>query len=272
MHAYEISARLSSMVPTPRMSFLERLWKAMAGLMVLALVSCATTSTKDRELAKYRLRIGTAYLETGDYPAALRELLLAEKLDPKNEMIQNNLGLTYFFRERYDLAAEHLKRAVELKPTFTEARNNYARVLIEQAKYEEALKELKTVLDDLTYSDPAKAWVNVGLAYFNKGDFAQAKNALATAIQIDRNHCLGQTLYGRSLLELGELTAAARALDNAVVVCRPSKFDEPHYYSGLTYYKLGKTSAAIARLEEVIKLYPQGQYAKKAESMLKLMK
>lgn len=260
------------MFPSMRSCFIECLRKATAGFLLLALLSCATTSEKDRELAKYRLRIGTAYLEAGDYPDALRELLLAEKLDPKNEMVQNNLGLAYFFRERYDLAAQHLHRAIELNPSFTEARNNYARVLIEQARHDEALKELKVVLDDLTYPDPAKAWVNVGLAHFNKGDFARAKEAFATAIQINRNHCLGQTFYGRSLLELGDLETAAQALDNAVVICRPSKFDEPHYYSGLAYYKLGKTSAAIARMEEVMKLYPQGRFAKKAESMLKLMK
>lgn len=252
--------------------FTECLRKATAGFLLLALLSCATTSEKDRELASYRLRIGTSYLEAGDYPAALRELLLAEKLDPKNEKIQNNLGLAYFFRERYDLAAQHLRRATELNPSYTEARNNYARVLIEQARYDEALKELKIVLDDLTYHDPAKAWVNVGLAHFNRSEFARAKDAFATAIQINRNHCLGQTFYGRSLLELGDLETAARALDNAVVICRASNFDEPYYFSGLTYYKLGKTSSAIARMEEVMKLYPQSQYAKKAESMLKLMK
>ena len=60
--------------------------------------------------------------------------------------------------------------------------------------------------------------------------------------------------------------------DNAVVICKPVKFDEPHYFSGLTYYKLGKTTSAIARMEEVVQLYPQGHYAKRAESMLKLMK
>lgn len=255
-----------------RPNIIDRVRQAALLLLILGLVSSCATNTKEREQALLRLRIGTSYLEAGDHPAALRELLLAERLDPDNELIQNNLGLAYFFRERYDQAAHHLYRAISLKPSYTEARNNYARVLIEQTRYDQALQQLKRVLDDLTYPDPAKAWVNVGLAFFHKNEFKNAKEAFSSAVEINRNHCLGQTFYGRSLLELGELEAAAKALDNAVVVCRPSMFDEPHYFSGLTYYKLGKTSSAIARLEEVTKLYPQSRYAKKAESMLKLMK
>ena len=237
----------------------------------VALVACVSNS-KNRDEAELHLRMGTGYLQEGNYPSALRELLLAEQLDPSNTMVQNNLGLAYFFRDRFELAAEHLKKAISLDSKFTEARNNYARVLIELTRYDQAISELKIVLDDLTYNEPAKAWVNMGLAYFQRGDFKTARDRFASAIQNNRNHCLAHTLYGRSLLELGELQTAATALDSAVVVCRPSKYDEPHYFSGLTYYKLGRTSSAIARMEEVVKLYPEGRYAKKAESMLKLMK
>ena len=243
----------------------------LLAFVILGFCACMTTS-KDREEAELRLQIGSRHLEKGDYPSALRELLLAEKADPKNVKVHNNLGLVYFFRDKFDLASSHLRRALELDPKFTEARNNLGRVLIEQTRYDQAIKELKIVVDDLTYADPAKAWVNMGLAHFHKGDFTRARDSFATAVQINRNHCLGQTFYGRSLLELGDLNTAAQTLDNAVVICRPLKFDEPHYFSGLAYYKLGRTSSAIARLEEVTKLYPQSRFAQKAESMLKLMK
>jgi len=238
---------------------------------MLFLTSCTSTD-KSREQAGFRLRIGTTYLSQGNYPEALRELLLAEQLDSKNEVIQNNLGLVYFFREHYEASLVHLKRALELKPTYSEARNNYGRVLIEVGDFNKAIQELKMVLTDLTYTEPAKAWVNLGIAYYRMNEFKNARDHFARGIQIDRNLCIAQDMYGRSLLELGDLTEAAEALDNAVVICKILKFDEPHYYSGLTYFKLGKTSFAVARMEEVIKLNPQGTYAKKAESMLKLMK
>ena len=219
-----------------------------------------------------RLRLGTSMLEQNNLPGALHELLIAEKLDNKNEVIQNNLGLAYFLRERFDLALPHLKRAVELKPDYSEARNNYGRVLIELARYDDAIAELQIVLSDLTYDDPSKALVNLGLAYFKKNDFANARSRLAQAVRINRQNCLGQILFGRTSLQLGDFTAASKTLDSAVTLCQESKSDEARYYSGLSYYKLGRASSAIARMEEVIKLYPEGQFAKKAESLLKIMK
>ncbi len=242
-----------------------------AGLLI---TGCATSDKKKSE-ADMHMRMGTDHLNRGNYPSALKELLTAQELDPENELIQNNLGLVYFLRGKYELSEKHLGKAVELKPAFSEARNNHGRVLIELGQYERATRELKSVIADLTYGEPAKAWVNLGIAYYRKQDYKAALKSFTQGIEIDRNLCLGQDMYGRSLLELGDLASAARALDNAVVICKPMSFDEPNYFSGLTYYKLGKTSFAIARMEEVLqlnKVNPSGRYAKKAESLLKLMK
>jgi type IV pilus assembly protein PilF len=247
----------------------------IVGVVACTLIVISTgcvSSAKRKNDAVLHLRVGTGYLSQGNYPSALRELLIAEDLDPSNEIVQNNLGLVYFFRGHFQLSEQHLKRSVELKPSFSEGRNNHARVLIELMQFDQAIAELGTVLADLTYEEPAKAWVNLGIAYYRKGDFPKARDEFLKAVQIDRSHCLGQDMYGRSLLELGDLMGAAQALDNAVVICKTLNFDEPHYFSGLTYYKLGKTSFAIARMEEVIQLNPNGKYAKKAESLLKLMK
>ena len=246
--------------------------RSLVGVVLCALVIGCAGTEKNQEEAELRSRIGTAHLQKGNYPAALRELLRAEQIDPRNVVVQNNLGLVYFLRERYDTSADHLARAIEINPKFSDARNNYARALIELGRFDEARRQLDIVLADLTYEDPPKAWINYGLIYFRKKDFEVARQKFAEAIKINRDNCLAQTLYGRSLLELGKNTTAAEALDNAVVVCRPSKYDEPFYYSGLAYYNRGRTSAAIARMEEIVKLYPQGTYAPKADSMLKLMR
>lgn len=240
-------------------------------LAIAAMAGCASAQ-KDRDTADLHLRIGTSFLTQGNFPNAMRELQTAEKLDPKNPVIQNNLGLVYFMREKYESAAQHLERALKLNPAYSEARNNYGRVLIELGRYDKAIEELQKVAKDLTYQDPAKAHVNLGLAYFRRGDYSSARNQFSEAIKLNRDNCLAQTYFGRSLLEMSQLPQAATALDNAVVVCRPNKFDEPHYYSGLTYYKLGQVSSAVSRMEEIINLYPEGRFAKRAESLLKLMK
>lgn len=252
--------------------FKGQLASFVGAVVTVALMGGCSSGNKKKDEAALRMRIGTAHLAQGNHPSALRELLVAENLDPDNELIQNNLGLAYFLRDKFDLSAKHLRRALEIKPSYSEARNNYGRVLIELGRYDEAARELSRVVADLTYDDPAKALVNFGLVYFRKGDFRSAKGKFLEAMKANRDNCLAQTFYGRSLLELQEFQNAATALDNAVVVCRPVSFDEPFYFSGLSYYKLGQTSSAIARMEEVLKISPGGRYAKKAESLLKLMK
>jgi type IV pilus assembly protein PilF len=244
-------------------------------LFVLAVISfsitaCAT-SDKDQKRADLYLESGTGYLMKGNYPAALRELMLAEQLDPKNPTIQNNLGLAYFVREKYELAETHIRKAIDLDPKYTDARNNLGRVLVELGRYDEAISQLQKALNDLTYSEPEKAWFNLGLAYFRKGHYKTAKEKFAETIRLKRENCLGQTFYGRSLLELGDFDRAAETLDNAVGLCKGEDPDQPQYYSGISYYKLGRTDMAVARMEEVMRLYPKGKYAKKAESMLQIM-
>jgi len=239
-------------------------------LLTLLLSACASTS-KNKERAEFMLRTGTAHLVRGNYPAALRDLLAAEKLDPRNPVVQNNLGLAYFVRDRYDLAETHIAKAIELDPKYSEARNNYGRVLIELARYNEAIRQLEIVTQDLTYQQPEKAWINMGLAHFRQGQFARARDKFAESIRIQRQSCLGQTYFGRSLLELGQYDRAAATLDAAVEFCKDDGLEDPQYFSGISYYKLGRTDKAVARMEEILRLYPRGTYAKKAEEMLKIM-
>lgn len=235
---------------------------------LLALFSVSCASSHQKEEALLHLEMGSAFLQTGRYPEALRELLLAEKADPTNPIVQNNLGLVYFIREKSDVANTHLKKAVELKSDYTEARNNWSRVLIELGQYDKAISELRTVLKDLTYSDTSKAFTNMGLAYFRRGQYRDAKKYLSQALKTNRENCLAYTLFGRSQMELGDIKSAATSLDSAVVLCQPVEFDEPHYFAGIAYKRLGQREKAIARLEEVVRLYPAGKYNRKAQDML----
>ena len=254
---------------------MSRIWISTLFIAALALAACSSASQKATDESSHESdlhqQIGAGYLVSGDNPRALSEFNIAHQLNPQGEVVENNLGLTYFLMKKYGLAEEHFKRALSLKPSYTDARNNLARLHIEMGHYAQAIAELKAVLADLTYPDVDKAWVNLGMAYFRKGDYQEAKDKLAEALRINRNNCLAYDLYGRSQLELHQYQDAAVSLDQAVSLCQEVKFDEPHYYSGLAYQKLGNSAKAVARMEEVTRLYPNGAYAKKAQSMLNLM-
>lgn len=242
-------------------------------MLMFVLSACASKdSTKAKADAELHLQMGTALFTNRKFPAALSEFLTAAKLDPDNATVQNNLALTYFVRDRFELAQQHIDRAIELNPKYTEARNNRARILIERGLYAEAIAEAKRVTQDLTYQFPIRGLTNVALAYFRKGDYKNSRDSATEALKVERTNCFAQTILGRSLLELGNTKDAAETLDRAIVSCVDDGQDEAGYFAGLANYKLGKSATAVARLKEVLKNYPTGAYAKKAESLLEIIK
>ncbi|MNS76830.1 lipoprotein NlpI [compost metagenome] len=243
-------------------------------LLLLATISifgCASSS-KDAEKSDLYLRMGVSNMESQNYPAALRDLMKAEELNPTNPIIQNNLGMVYFMRQRYDLSVQHLNKALVLQPTFSDARNNLARVQIEQSQYAEAEKNLQKVLADLTYSNQGKAYVNLGLSKFNQKQYSAALSSFEKAMAAQPGDCNAATYRGRSLFELKRYEDAAEALDRAIGLCQKDLFDEPHFYSALAYYRVGDKAKATARFEELIKYYPDGKYRDKAKGMLDLIR
>jgi type IV pilus assembly protein PilF len=240
-------------------------------ILALFLTSCVSSPEKTDKAALH-MKIGISHFENANYPKALSAFLEAEQLDPQNALVQNNLGLTYFMRERFDLSEKHFKKAVSLKPTFTEARNNYARLLIEIEKYPQAEAELEKVLGDLTYGGFEKAYINLGLSHFKQKRFPKAVEAFLKAIDQQQDSCIANTYYGRSLLEMSEYQRALVALNRAISFCQKIMYDEPHYFSALTYYRLGEKEKSLARFEELVKLYPNGAYQEKSKAMSDLIR
>jgi type IV pilus assembly protein PilF len=234
--------------------------------------ACASWRENDSEKAALYLKMGASQFDNGNYPAAMSALLKAEEIDNKNPVIQNTLGITYFMRQRNDLAEKHIRRALELNKKYSDARNNLSRVLIEEGKYKEAEKELRIVLDDLTYPSVDKAYINLGLAQFNQKLYDESRESFLRAMNVTRDNCVANAYYGRSIFEMKEYEKAASALDNAIGFCQKALYDEPHYYSALTYYRLGLKDKSIARFEEIIKFYPEGKYRDKAKAMLALIR
>ncbi len=243
-------------------------------LTVIFAIGCSTSNSNSRnqEKSQLYLELGTSHLQQGNYPAALRALLDSERMDPSNSTTQNNLGIAYLVREKYDLSEAHFKKALELRPDYTDARNNLGRLYLDVGMYDRAVKELEKTAKDLTYDQPEKSWSNLGQAYFFVKQYERAKVAFQNSLRNRPGSCFTMNYYGRSLFELKQYKFAAESLDQAIRLCEKSKFDEPNFYSGMSFYKLGSVELAKTRFEEILHLYPESTYAAKAKEMLELLK
>lgn len=240
-------------------------------IIALIMTGCSSLSKADKDRANLHLQIGTGYLSQGLYPQAMTELLKAEQLDPKNPLILNNLGLAYYVRGKFKQAEGKFREAIRQDRGYSDGKNNLARVLIEEKNPTDALKWLKEVEGDLTYQFPEKTFANFGMAYFDLGQFRKAEEYLLRSLEIRRQNCVTSNYYGRTLLELKRLEQSAQVLDQAIEYCRANRFEEPLFFSAMSYYSMGEKEKTRARLEELLKEYPKSKYVAKAKGMLELL-
>ena len=248
-----------------RFSFL---WLIIASFVV----SACTTNDQNEKVAYSHFQLGVSLLAKNRKEEALEQLLLAKDLDSKNPLIRNHLGLCYFFLKEYEHSIIALKNAIALKPGYSEAHNNLGRVYIEVKDFENARKHLNLAASDLTYANRDKVWLNMGLSYFYQDQYDKSENYFLKSISMNRDNCLAYNYYGRSQVEQEKFAKAAKALDQAIYHCRKKGFDEPHYYSAISFFRLGYKAKAIARLQEGRKKYPDGPNRKKIDEMINLMK
>jgi tetratricopeptide (TPR) repeat protein len=67
-------------------------------------------------------------------------------LSAQDGYIQNNLGLSYFGLEKYDLAIEHFQKAAQFEPTMGEGYAGLGSVYLKLRKYREAKESFNKAL------------------------------------------------------------------------------------------------------------------------------
>ena len=201
--------------------------------LVFFLVSCAANLEIRKNQEEALRNLGEAYMGQGDYTAALRKLLEAEKLYSKDPHLQYDLGLVYMAKGRSDLAIHHFKKAIEIKPDYTPAKNSLGAAYLAQKRWDDAIACFKEITGDLLYVTPHYPLSNLGWAYYNKKEFKLAEKYYQDALKIEP-----------------EFVIALRGL-------------------GMTYLKMGRISEAVTFLEKVIKLAPDSPLAIEAQKEIK---
>ena len=125
------------------------------------------TSSVDKQYAKIEVCFRIIRI-------ALKNLSEAAKLDPENANIHFELAMVYKDLAEYGKAETHFKKCLALKPGFADAWNNLGTLYLLTKQWDKAIVSFQKALAIDTYRTPHFAYNNMGLAYYNKGDYERA--------------------------------------------------------------------------------------------------
>ena len=171
--------------------------RSSAAVLALAaagvLGSCVHVPTdKERQGAEAHYDLGINAQSNGDVRSALKEFEESLKLDPDFADAHNAIAvLLHLSFDRKDEAEKHYKRALEIRPSFSEARVNLGNLYLDQGRLDEAIALYEQALNDMLYATPYIAEANLGWAYFKKGNSAQALEHLRASVTHNPQFCLG---------------------------------------------------------------------------------
>lgn len=244
-------------------------------LILLSFITISCSSTPSKSSAEKKAEIyynqGTADLVNKDYTSALKNLLQAYSLSPKDSRISNNLGMAYYFKKDTQMATRYLIKAIELDKNNADARVNLATIKMELKDFDAAEAEYKQILKNLTYENQYRTYYNLGVISLQRKNLAQAVRYFRQSIEVSAQYCpahyqLGKIAYAQKNFDLA-LTKFKDASDG---VCYNNP--EPQYMQALSMIKLGHFASARMRLEDIIERFPTHKMSDTAKRELTLLK
>lgn len=229
------------MIRPPKRSFLF-----VVCLIAAILAGCAGPSADRKKEADARMRMGVTYLEQRNLPMAMRELAKASELDPGNPEVDMALGLAYQARGDRSKAEEYLRRAIDKKPDYADARNNLGIVLAERKAWDEAIREFEAAAANVMYTTPERAYFNLGEAYRAKGDPARAEGAYRRALRSNDRYAPAYTALAGVLGGQGKWNDAVSILTRCVDLL-------PDYAPG--WMELGRANLRLSRPADALKAF-----------------
>ncbi len=237
---------------------------------IFFLVSCAANLELRKRQEEALRNFGEAYIREEDYTKALRKLLEAEKLYAEDPHLQYDLGLVYMAKERIDLAIHHFKKAMEIKPDYTPAKNSLGAAYLAQKKWNDAISCFKEITEDLLYVTPHYPLSNLGWAYYNKKEYDLAEKYYQDALKIEPRFAIALSGLGKTYIATGRISEAIAALEKAV---KNSPNSAELYLDLADAYRLSrKYKKALNAYKKVIELAPDSPLAVDAQKEIKKIK
>ena len=221
---------------------MEAVARLFAAFSALLMVSCSGMSAEQRaQGAEIHQQLGDNLLYQGDAQGAIKEYLQSLELDETPEA-HNGLGLIYWYSlGRTDDGIKQFKRALEMRPDYSDAMTNLGALYISRGRFTDAIPLLEKAARDPLYKTRTVAQSNLGWALYKSGQAEKGIGEIRGALAVAPKYCLGWRQLGTIYSEQGKLDEAGKAFGRYAEEC-PDKFD--------AHLMLGKVLARQQRAKE----------------------
>jgi type IV pilus assembly protein PilF len=239
-------------------------------IVVSILLLCSSCVGSSSQTAKNRARaledLGISYLREGNPNLAVKSLMEAAEADPDDPEIAYSLALSYRELGVFDRSIAAFKRALALKPDFPQAVNNMGVTYLLMGRWDEAISCFNKAAGTISYATPHYAYLNLGLAYYQKEDYQKAISYYKEALRIDSSFVMAYENLGLAYEALGEWDKARDAYQSSI----SHEPDSPNAYLllGKLHRKLGRRGEAVEMLQKALDADPEGRAGKEALEIL----
>lgn len=246
----------------------RRILIAFLSIIISLTLGCAAAN-KNQEKANDHMAVGMAFMKSGQYTDALRELFEAEKLTPDDPIVHYYIGIAYLAKDVRDKAMMEFQEVVRLNPEYSEAHNYIGTLYLEKNQYDQAIASFDRALANILYDTPAVSLYNKGWALYKKGDYKGSIACYKQALKSGDSPALKAPLeknLGLSYLALGQYADASDRFNEALA--EAPEYTEAKYWLAVVKARQRNYGEAMKLFQEIVKTAPESEYGLKAKDML----
>jgi tetratricopeptide (TPR) repeat protein len=162
--------------------------------------------------------IGSYYDSLGDLEGTADEYRQAQNADPRSAVLCLSLASVLIRQEKYLLAAEELKKAVEADPENGKAHALLSLICAGVNNSETDIKEPLRVLDKTKDAEPAdiEVYKSLGGLYLKQGKFSQARDIFQLMVEKDPENPQAYFFLARAYYKLKDYRFLEKNLKEAI--------------------------------------------------------
>jgi Tfp pilus assembly protein PilF len=176
------------------------------------------------------------------------------------------IGLCYLNMQQYDEALKAFDKALDLIPSFTDARNNRGATYLALKQYQLAEVDFVAVLADTTYPHRWEVYYNLGMSYLQRRQQGAAEENFRRAAFAPTPVFEAYLRLAEIAQQRGEASSAADLLEEARLKF-PDRLEAP-LALGRLLMQTGRVEEARTQLQHVIDADPGSTFADQARQLL----